>query len=98
MITASHEKLLLALAHMHFLTVSQLTRLYYSRSSVSYVHHLLRQLSAIQYVDRFSVARAIRWGSNPLVYTLSHRGVTYLQSLGIDAFHTHHPAVKTSTW
>jgi hypothetical protein len=95
MITESQETLLRALAKLHFLTIEQFAQLYYSKA---YIYSLLRQLYKEKYVDRFPIARTTRWGSNPLVYTLSHRGVTYLRELGIDAFQTHHKAIKTSIW
>src|SRR5437762_2658654 len=98
MIRACQEQLLVALAKLHFLTVVQLARLYYSKRSTSYVHALLNDLSKQGYVERFYVAleSTRHWGSNPLVYTLSHRGVAALAERGITAFQTHHQTVKTA--
>jgi hypothetical protein len=85
-LSAVDEKLLLAVHRFHYLTLSQLIRyLGYSersKGSSNWLGGFLKTLVAGNYLVAQSLPRVSSYGRNPLVYSLSTKGVNHIQALG----------------
>ncbi len=87
-----HERILEALYHYHFLTVEQVTRLLYSKGSLTSVRSLLAQLASNEYAMHLYLPRPTPTGSVPKIYTLARRGINYLKKQGYDVPTRFHPS------
>jgi hypothetical protein len=86
-----HERILEALYRYHFLTTEQVTRLFYSRGSLTTVRALLYELALKKYVMFLYLPRPTPLGSVPKIYTLARRGINYLKTQGYDVPMRFHP-------
>ena len=87
-----HERILEALYRYHFLTVEQVTRLFYSRGSLTTVRSILSELAKAQYALYLYLPRSTPTGSLPKIYTLARRGINYLKAQGYDVPTRFHPS------
>ena len=87
-----HERILEALYRYHFLTIEQVTRLFYSRGSMTTVRSILSELAKSQYALYLYLPRSTPTGSLPKIYTLARRGINYLKALGYDVPTRFHPS------
>ena len=87
LLTAVHEKLLLAVHRFHYLTLSQLIRyLGYSersKGSANWLGAFLKSLVADNYLVAQSLPRRESHGRNSYVYSLSTHGVKHIEHLGL---------------
>jgi len=85
-LTAVDEKLLLAVHRFHYLTLSQLIRyLGYSersKGSANWLGGFLKALVEGNYLVAQNLPRVSSYGRNPLIYSLSTKGVNHIQALG----------------
>jgi len=79
-----HERILEAVYKYHFLTVEQVTRLLYSRGTLSTVRSLLSELAEAGYLLFLYLPRPTPTGSVPKIYTLDRKGINYLKTHGFD--------------
>lgn len=84
MISAADERILTLVGRLHFITVEQVIRRYYSPSSRTTVQSRMKALVELSYLDTVPLRRAGRAGSAPFVYTLSRMGRDMVQGLGHD--------------
>jgi len=87
-----HERILAALYAYHFLTVEQVTRLFYSRGSLTTARSLLHTLAMEKYILFLYLPRPPPTGSLPKIYTLARRGINYLKAQGLDVPTRFHPS------
>lgn len=87
-----HERILYALYRYHFLTVEQVTRLLYSKGSLTSVRALLALLAKHDYAMHLYLPRPTPTGSVPKIYTLARRGINYLKKQGYDIPTRFHPS------
>ena len=87
-----HERILEALFKYHFLTVEQVTRLFYSHGSLTTVRSLLSELARAKYALYLYLPRPTPTGSLPKIYTLARRGINYLKAQGFDVPMRFHPS------
>ena len=78
-----HDRILEAIYRYHFMTVEQVTRLLYSRGSITKVRALLGELASHELLLAFHEPRATPVGSTPKIYMLSLRGYNHLRKHGI---------------
>lgn len=78
-----HDRILEAIYLYHFMTVEQVTRLFYSPGTVSTVRTLLGELEKQKYLLSFHEPRPTPFGSTPKIYTLSLQGFNRLKKQGI---------------
>lgn len=90
-LSAGDEALLHAVYAYHFLTVSQATRLLYSRGSLVYVRSKLRALSQQGYLEWLRLPTTGQ-GNAPLIYTLARKGIRHLQAMGYTDFARFRPS------
>ena len=88
-ITPVHDLLLrgsvdmpIGLYHLHLATAEQLTRLHYKAGMLKTVQKRLRQLVINEVIQADSVPT--KFFKSPFYYTLSGKGMKYLQDLGMD--------------
>lgn len=72
------EAMVRAVATFHFLTVEQVTRLFYHHGSLTHVRGKLKRLSDLGYLQRLRVPRTSA-GNPPWVYHLARGGIRALQ-------------------
>jgi hypothetical protein len=77
-----HDRILEAIYRYHFMTVEQVTRLLYSRGTISTVRALLNELAVNKYLLSFHEPRPTPVGSTPKIYTLSLQGFNHLKKQG----------------
>lgn len=87
-----HERILEALYRYHFVTVEQVTRLLYSKGSLTSVRSLLAALAENDYAMHLYLPRPTPTGSVPKIYTLARRGINYLKKQGYDVPTRFHPS------
>lgn len=78
------EDILRALHTYRYLTVRQVTRLFFAASSKNHAGEYLKRLTNQQYVYRFPLP-STRKGNPEFVYILAYAGVRYLRSLGVES-------------
>src|SRR5579859_6890965 len=85
-LSAVDEKLLLSVHHFHYLTLNQLVRFlgYSERSkgSSNWLGGYLKALVEGNYLVAQNLPRVSSYGRNPLIYSLSTKGVNHIQALG----------------
>src|SRR5687767_15064897 len=81
-ITASDDAILDAIGRYYFLTSEQVCRLLFSQGSLTYVRARLKLLAERRYCARLFLPRPSPYGSAPSVFSLSRKGLGYLQSCG----------------
>src|SRR5713226_8599282 len=87
-LTKRHEELLEAIHQMRYVTAWDMTRLFYTPTSINHVREILSLLSGKKdygerhYLYRFPLPNT-RIGGTEKIYTLGSRGRAYLQSQGI---------------
>ncbi len=85
-LSAVDEKLLLAVHRFHYLTLGQLVRLlgYSERSkgSSNWLGGFLKTLVAGNYLAAQNLPRVASYGRNPLIYSLSTKGVHHIEAMG----------------
>ena len=83
-ITEADRSILLALGRFHYLTAAQASRLLYPKLNDNhrYMQRRFKALVDHDYVLRLRALPAPRYGQAPHVFTLGHKGRTYLQQLG----------------
>lgn len=74
------DALIRAVYDFHFLTVDQVTRLFFSRGSVEHVRVVLKELSDTGYLFRLKMPSS-QDGVKPYVYTLGRKGIRYLKTV-----------------
>jgi hypothetical protein len=86
MLSAVDEKLLLAVHRFHYLTLTQLVRyLGYSersKGSSNWLGGFLKVLVSGNYLVAQNLPRVSSYGRNPLIYSLSTKGVHHIEALG----------------
>ncbi len=86
-LSAVDEKLLQAIHKFHYLTLSQLVRyLGYSdrsKGSSNWLGGFLKELVAGNYLAAQHLPRVASYGRNPLMYSLSTKGVHHMEALGL---------------
>jgi Replication-relaxation len=86
-LTAVDEKLLLAVHKFHYLTLSQLIRYLgyseHSKGSSNWLGGILKSLVAGNFLVAQSLPRVSSYGRNPLIYSLSTKGVHHIEALGL---------------
>jgi hypothetical protein len=86
LITEVDAGVLRALAHFHYLTAAQASRLLYPNNKGDnnrYMQRLFKRLVDAGYVLRLRALPMPRYGQAPHVFTLARKGRAYLQSLGV---------------
>jgi hypothetical protein len=83
-LTPTDEAILRLLQAYHYLTAEQITRLRYSRGSLTYVRDRLKTLTDTGYLQRTYLPRMGRGGDTPAIYRLARRGITFLRDAGAD--------------
>jgi hypothetical protein len=71
-----------SLSIFYCLTAEQLTRMLYSKGSVTYVRDNLRQLKKAELTEEMVPKKQVRFGTAPLVYRLSGAGRLELKKQG----------------
>ncbi|HLW02685.1 MAG TPA: replication-relaxation family protein [Ktedonobacterales bacterium] len=86
-LSAVDEKLLLAVHRFHYLTLSQLVHyLGYSdrsKGSSNWLGGFLKELVAGNYLAAQHLPRVASYGRNPLIYSLSTKGIHHIEALGL---------------
>lgn len=83
--TAVDERLLVALARYHYLTIQQILRRFYRPASLPGLYARMGRLVAAGYCEvRALHATCVRGGSGAYVYTLAARGRRLVETLGAD--------------
>jgi len=88
MLTKRHEEMLQAVHQLRYVTAWDMTRLFYTPTSINHVREMLSLLSGKsdyverQYLFRFPLPNT-RIGGTEKIYTLGSRGRAYLQSQGM---------------
>lgn len=91
-IRPADDRILKALARLHYLTALQLCRLLgYSPASLAYLQKILKRLTDASFCQRLYLPRPTQHGSAPSVYTLGKLGVQWLKEQGIDTPHRLRP-------
>jgi hypothetical protein len=80
--TLVDDRVLQAVYELHFLTVDQLTRLLYAKSSRNYVGEIAKRLTDAGYLQRSWLPRPGAQGRATALYLLARKGMTYLEGLG----------------
>src|SRR5947209_13094537 len=79
-----HERILGAVYTYHFLTVEQVTRLFYSKTSIADVRKQLHALEKAGYLLSLYLPRPTPFGSVPKIYALDRKGINFLKAQGYD--------------
>lgn len=74
------DALIRAVYDFHYLTVDQVTRLFFSRGSLEHVRVVLKELAEKGYLDRMKMPSS-QDGVKPYVYTLGRKGIRYLKTV-----------------
>lgn len=74
------DDLLKAVYRYYYLTIDQITRLFYSKGARSHAAGRLKRLADADYLHR--IVTPSRQGNGPLVYTLARKGMRYLAAGG----------------
>jgi len=88
-LTKRHEEILHSVHQLRYVTAWDMTRLFYTPSSINHVREILSFLSGKkdyadrQYLFRFPLPNT-RVGGTDKIYTLGSRGRAYLQSVGME--------------
>lgn len=88
-LTKRHEEILQAIHQLRYITAWDMTRLFFTPTSINHVREMLSLLSGKgdyidrQYLFRFPLPNT-RIGGTEKIYTLGSRGRAYLQSQGIN--------------
>ncbi len=69
--------------HTFFLTVEQVTRLFFSKNSTHYASEYLKRLADQNFLFRFPLPDSTR-GNKVFIYTLATKGIKYLKQIGKD--------------
>src|SRR5688500_3675998 len=93
---ATHAALLQVLLRYHYLTSEMACRLLYSPGSLSYVRSAFKVLHDVGLVEPVFLGRQGAAGSSKKVYTLSGRGLSYLQRQGFDVCPRYHGGEQTN--
>ncbi len=91
-LTQREEQILQAVYRYRYLTLLQVTRLFFSVHSRNYAGACLKRLTEEQWLTRFCLPSTQK-GNHTFVYQLGKRGRKHLASLGFDL--TAHPASTT---
>src|SRR6266571_7686880 len=88
-LTKRYEEMLEAIHQMRYVTAWDMTRLFYTPSSINHVREILSLLSGKKdYADRHYLFRFplphTKVGGTDKIYTLGSRGRAYLQSQGVE--------------
>src|SRR5438132_4994299 len=88
MLTKRHEEMLQAIHQLRYVTAWDMTRLFYTSTSINHVREMLSLLSGKKdYADRNYLYRFplpnTRIGNTEKIYTLGSRGRAYLQTQGM---------------
>ena len=84
-LTAHDEKLLLTLRQFHYLTLNQfITYLGISEKSKNWLGGRLKTLKDVGYVTTQQLPRVESYGRNPLIYSLSPKGIQHMRGLGFE--------------
>jgi Replication-relaxation len=84
-LTAHDEKLLLTVRQFHYLTLDQfITYLGISEKSKNWLGGRLKTLKDVGYLTTQQLPRVESYGRNPLIYSLSPKGISHLRGLGFD--------------
>lgn len=101
---SKHEEILRAVYFYRYVTVADITRLFFSPASNNYVGQMLASLAGgkdytdRQYLFRFPLPHT-RSGNTEKIYTLGARGRAFLQELGMDVDWYFRPAgAKTMSY
>ena len=86
-----HGRILEAVYKYHFLTVEQVTRLFYSPNTIADVRKLLNAMSQAGYLMFLYLPRATPLGAVPKIYTLARKGINQLKQHGYDVTTRFHP-------
>lgn len=87
-----NERILEAVYKYQFLTVEQVTRLLYSRGTLSTVRARLSELAEEGYLLFLYLPRPTPTGSVPKIYTLARKGLNLLKAHGFDISPRFHPS------
>jgi Replication-relaxation len=101
LITEVDESILRALAHFHYLTAAQASRLLYPTllDDNRYMQRRLKRLVDTDYVLRLRALPMPQYGQAPHVFTLAHKGCVYTQEMGIGIRTYFRPSEeKRATW
>ena len=77
-----HDRVLLSMYQFQFMTVEQVTRLFYSKNTIADVRRLLHALEDAGYLSSFHEPRPTPFGATPKIYTLSLKGYNHLKKQG----------------
>jgi hypothetical protein len=80
-ISEREDTILQAVYLYRYLTLEQVTRLFFARSSKNHAGAYLKHLTDMSYLCRFPLPKASR-GNPSFVYAISSHGYTYLRSVG----------------
>jgi hypothetical protein len=80
-LTAPHEKILRAAHFYRFLLTTDICRLYWSLSSLTYVRDLLANLAKHKYLYRFQHPSLSKGGAVEYTYTLGSKGREYVERI-----------------
>jgi len=83
MLSARDGQIIEAVYQYHYLTVEQVTRLFFSKKSSHYASEYLKRLADNKYLFRFPRPDSTR-GNKLFIYTLASKGITYLKQIGKD--------------
>ena len=86
-----HGRILETVYKYHFLTVEQVTRLFYSPNTIADVRKVLNALSQAGYLMFLYLPRATPLGAVPKIYTLARTGINHLKQHGYDVTTRFHP-------
>ncbi len=99
MLSAVDEKLLLSVHKFHYLTLSQLIRYLgyseHSKGSANWLGGFLKTLVQDNYLATQNLPRVSSYGRNPLIYSLSTKGVNHIEALGFTVETKLTPAEQT---
>ncbi len=85
-VLSERDDLILRAVHeLHFVTVDQITRLYFSAGSLTHVREILKGLCDASYLRRLKMPSS-QDGGKPWVYTLARAGMRYPKSVGVKEF------------
>ncbi len=90
-LSSRDDRLLRAIYTYQFVSVQQLTRLFYHPGSLKYVRRRLKALSDAGYVQRLRLP-SVTSGNTSYVYTLARKGITYLTAAGYSEFGRFRPS------
>jgi hypothetical protein len=84
-VSQREEEILTAVYTYRYLTVDQVTRLFFAPTSRNYAGEYLRRLTKETYIERFGLPAA-RPGNPQLVHALSVKGIRLLSDLGMELY------------